>query len=89
MKVKVRFIAVGSCLPREYIDLEINDNADLDDLKYVLGKKWGGQLIGYWDETRHKFIKDFLIASGNCLIGNGETLFEGQKISITGQIIGG
>lgn len=85
MKVKVRFLAMAKDLPQAFTEIEIQDNARLETLKNELWNTWGGIMA----VDRQEFNKNFMIASGSCLLHEDASLFEGQEISVIGHIIGG
>lgn len=89
MKVLVQFLAFSQQLHTGYAAVELPKGADVSALLQAVGEKWGKQLKDYWNEDTHEFAVHVLVASEGRMLQDDEKLFEDQRLSIIGRIIGG
>lgn len=80
---------MGRELPKGFIDVDMEDDADCSALIRLVGQKWGGFLKDAWDSRSNTFSGGVLIASDGRLIDPHEKLYAGQEVRFIGQIIGG
>ena len=89
MKVWVQFLAFPQKVHTGYADVELPKGADVMALRKAVGEKWGKQLGAYWNEDTHEFAVHVLVASEGRMLQDEEKLFEDQRLSVIGKIIGG
>jgi hypothetical protein len=88
IEVFIRFLAIGSILPRDYSSFPLPENSSAADLLAAVEEK--GKAGAFCPASQWPGLsRHVLLAADERMLHAEDTLYEGQKISIIGQLIGG